>query len=71
MRARQEKVPFATCEDEDTLQKEVKSLVGEAAHTLLGPPNQDILPTFLHALLIYRSSTKCTPCLVILVKRDK
>ena len=29
VRARQEKVPFATCEDEDTLQEEVRSLLGE------------------------------------------
>ena len=28
VRARQEKVPFATCEDEDTLQEEVRSLLG-------------------------------------------
>ena len=29
MRARQERVVFATCEDEDTLREEVESLLGE------------------------------------------
>ncbi len=29
VRARQEKVPFATCEDEETLQEEVRSLLGK------------------------------------------
>lgn len=33
VRARQEKVPFATCEDEGTVDAEVKPLVGESFHS--------------------------------------
>ncbi len=32
VRARQEKVPFATCEDEGTVDAEVKPLLGESLH---------------------------------------
>jgi hypothetical protein len=35
VRARQEKVPFATCEDKDTLKQEVESMLGESAHMCL------------------------------------
>ncbi len=36
VRARQEKVPFALCEDEDTLEAEVRPLLGEShAHEFL------------------------------------
>ena len=35
VRARQERVVFATCEDEDTLREEVESLLGEGALTCL------------------------------------
>ena len=51
VRARQEKVPFATCEDEETLQEEVRSLLGKPWHQSLSLESQADLDA-AHAVLI-------------------
>lgn len=51
VRARQEKVPFATCEDEDTLEEEVRRLLGKPWHQSLSIKSQAGLNA-AHAVLI-------------------